>query len=153
MIKNIMKTKRDILKSEPVFLGNWSSKFEVIADFSDTTITEEEYLAKVCPPNRDDTWWLRDKSEMKTALQLYKKVKILFAHYDVDGYEGSAWVLYCEGGKLFEVHGSHCSCYGLEGQWERGEAVNLKELKHRIEQGTFGKYEGFQEQLREFLGL
>jgi hypothetical protein len=43
---------------------------------------------------------------------------ILFASYDCGGYDGEAFVIFEENGSLYEVHGSHCSCYGLEGQWE-----------------------------------
>lgn len=42
---------------------------------------------------------------------------ILFASYGGQAYEGDAFVLFEQGGQLYEVHGSHCSCYGLEGQW------------------------------------
>lgn len=42
---------------------------------------------------------------------------ILFASYGGTSYEGDALVIFVQDGKLFEVHGSHCSCYGLEGQW------------------------------------
>lgn len=43
--------------------------------------------------------------------------EILFASYGGGSYEGDAFVLYRKDGKLYEVSGSHCSCYGLEGQW------------------------------------
>jgi hypothetical protein len=43
--------------------------------------------------------------------------EILFAEYEISGYEGGAFVLFERDGKLYEVHGSHCSCHGLEGQW------------------------------------
>lgn len=43
---------------------------------------------------------------------------VRFAIYgDTYGYSGSAHVLFVRDGKLYEVNGSHCSCYGLEGQW------------------------------------
>lgn len=45
-------------------------------------------------------------------------VEILYAEYEREGYDGSAWVLFRKDNKLYEVNGSHCSCYGLEGQWE-----------------------------------
>jgi len=49
--------------------------------------------------------------------------EIIFASYVIDGYEGSALVVFKklnECGKMifYEVHGSHCSCSGLEGQWD-----------------------------------
>jgi hypothetical protein len=43
---------------------------------------------------------------------------ILFALYDGGDYDGSAFVLFERDGELFEVNGSHCSCYGLEDQWK-----------------------------------
>ena len=52
-----------------------------------------------------------DEKELKGA-------KILYASYEYGDYSGSAFVLFERKGKLYEVHGSHCSCYGLEGQWE-----------------------------------
>ena len=55
---------------------------------------------------------------------------VLFAAYEGGGYEGDATVIYQKNGKLFEVYGSHCSCYGLEGQWEPEEG-SVKELKTR----------------------
>lgn len=48
-------------------------------------------------------------------------VEILYACYDGGGYEGSAHVIFRKDGKLYEVNASHCSCYGLEGQWEPEE--------------------------------
>jgi len=50
-----------------------------------------------------------------------KDVSILVAFYGCESYEGSAYVLFMKDGKLYEVCGSHCSCYGLEGQWEPEE--------------------------------
>lgn len=47
--------------------------------------------------------------------------QILFASYGGGSYEGDAFVLYKKGKKLYEVNGSHCSCYGLEGQWKPEE--------------------------------
>jgi hypothetical protein len=44
---------------------------------------------------------------------------ILFATYHYYGmYEAAAYVLLRRNDNLFEVYASHCSCYGLEGQWE-----------------------------------
>ncbi len=51
--------------------------------------------------------------------------QVFFATY---GYQGQGYccdavVVFEKGGKLWEVHGSHCSCYGLEGQWEPEETT------------------------------
>jgi len=46
-------------------------------------------------------------------------IELHVAIYDMDWYEGSAFVVYRDlrDGKFYEVHGSHCSCFGLEKQW------------------------------------
>ncbi len=46
---------------------------------------------------------------------------ILFASYGGGAYDGDALVIYEQDGVLYEAHGSHCSCYGLEGQWSPEE--------------------------------
>jgi len=67
------------------------------------------------------------------------EVTILLAEYYYEDYSGSAWVLFMEDEKLYEVHGSHCSCYGLEDQWEP-EEVTAEVLSHRLENGHIGSY-------------
>lgn len=47
--------------------------------------------------------------------------EILYAYYERECYEGDAYVLLRYGGRLYEVYGSHCSCYGLEDQWNPEE--------------------------------
>lgn len=69
------------------------------------------------------------------------------AHYDIQiliainqqvSYEGSAYVLFQDlaTNKLFEVHGSHCSCNGFEGQWAP-EEVSIEYLDKIISDGTY----------------
>lgn len=57
-------------------------------------------------------------------------VTILYADYETGNWEGWSFVLFEKDGKLYEVNGSHCSCYGLEGQWEP-EEVLIEELLKR----------------------
>lgn len=49
--------------------------------------------------------------------------QVYLAVYDESdaGYDGYADVVYRIGDRYFRVQGSHCSCYGLEGQWEPEE--------------------------------
>ena len=47
--------------------------------------------------------------------------EMVFAAYGGRSYEGSALVVFSRDGKLYEVNGSHCSCYGLEDQWSPEE--------------------------------
>lgn len=63
--------------------------------------------------------------------------RILLASYTYEDYGGDAFVLFERDGKLFEVNGGHCSCYGLEGQWEP-EETTIEALMHRLNHGTIG---------------
>lgn len=48
--------------------------------------------------------------------------QVLFASYGTqEAYSGDAIVIYSDNGRLYEANGSHCSCYGLEGQWHPEE--------------------------------
>lgn len=49
--------------------------------------------------------------------------EILLADYTYEDNSGDAFVLFRRDGKLYEVHGAHCSCFGLEGQWEPEETT------------------------------
>ena len=55
---------------------------------------------------------------------------VIAALYGQESYEGSAFVLMIKEGKLFEVHGSHCSCMGLEDQWSE-EPTSIEALRRR----------------------
>jgi hypothetical protein len=65
-------------------------------------------------------------------IELLEDIKILFSYYSHGNYEGSAFVLFEQNGILYEVNGFHCSCHGLEGQWEP-EATTKESILHRIE--------------------
>lgn len=45
----------------------------------------------------------------------------VWAMYATPAYEGMSVVVFKRDGKWWHNVGSHCSCYGLEGQWEPGE--------------------------------
>ena len=90
------------------YLGNFTCKKDVIKEFYCTN--EKEF---------DD-------------------VKILLAWYGYGDYDGSAFVLFERDGKLYEVNGGHCSCYGLEEQWDP-EETSVEALRHRIENGSLGQ--------------
>ena len=70
--------------------------------------------------------------------RLFEGVEVLLASYSYEDYSGLAFVLFRKGGELFEVNGSHCSCYGLEDQWEP-ESTTVAALRHRLDQGELGK--------------
>lgn len=56
---------------------------------------------------------------------------VLLAWYSYEAYSGYSFVLYEKDGKLWEVNGSHCSCHGLEGQWDP-ERASWKALSTRL---------------------
>jgi hypothetical protein len=60
--------------------------------------------------------------------------QILFAVYDCPPYEGVAFVVFERDGILYEVHGSHCSCWGLEDQWEPEETSRAALAIRRLDQ-------------------
>lgn len=74
--------------------------------------------------------------------------EIILASYTYEDYNGSAFVLFRKDGKLFEVNGGHCSCYGLEDQWDP-EETTAEALLSRIHSYEF---EGLRDELRQVLG-
>jgi hypothetical protein len=51
------------------------------------------------------------------------KYNLIYADYESGGWEGRASVLLEKGGILYEVNASHCSCYGLGGQFQPEETT------------------------------
>lgn len=70
-------------------------------------------------------------------------INVMLAVYTYEDYDGSAFVLFERNGVLYEVNGSHCSCYGLEEQWAP-EETSVEALRHRISDGNLGSgYGGY----------
>ena len=82
-------------------------------------------------------YYEREKSELPSNLVL------LYADYTYEDYSGDAYVLGYDKEKkqFFEVHGSHCSCYGLEGQWGEEYYEDVKQLQAAIERRFSNRYE------------
>lgn len=62
--------------------------------------------------------------------------KVYQAFYFYEDYSGDSSVFYRHDGKYYEAGGSHCSCYGLEGQWDPTEfdkETFIEYLKRSIE--------------------
>lgn len=102
-----MKTIDQLLNQKPVFLGLFEGGVLSIANEFGTTI--------------DDI----------------NEYHVLYAWYDYQSYEGDAYLLLIKNNKIYEVTAGHCSCYGLEGQFEP-EEVPLKVLYHRLENDSYG---------------
>lgn len=84
-------------------------------------------------------------------------VEILLASYTYEDYSGSAFVLFRKDGKLFEVNGSHCSCFGLSesdysgdttSQWQP-EETNAESLAKRLEHDWH--FDGMRDELRQVI--
>lgn len=109
--------------AEPILLNQWAGKTPeaVLTEFSDTRW--DAYKESVSRP-------ISEAPE-------YKGVEILLASYSSGCYDGEAFVLFRRDGQLYEVNGSHCSYYGLEGQWEP-EPTTVEALRHRMTEGNLG---------------
>lgn len=118
-----MKTKKEIINQLPEFKGFFSKVDDIILEF-------------------------------RIEKELLKNCRILFAEYIDENYSGAAYVLFYNKteNKFYEVFGSHCSCYGLEGQWEP-EEVTLKDLEFRIVKTDQFFYERYLNNLRKFLDI
>lgn len=84
-------------------------------------------------------------------IERFEKVTPLFASYSQEGYEGSAVVLFIEHGKIYSAHGSHCSCFGLEGQWEP-EETTFEAIKHIAVSGDY-QFSGFEDQIAKMMTI
>lgn len=71
-----------------------------------------------------------DDEQKAKILKLLNESKVHIAWYGCGSYNGDSFVIFEHNGKLFEASGSHCSCYGLEGQWDP-EETDWKALKMR----------------------
>ena len=104
--------------TNPIYLNDFGSKEDLICNFFD-----------------DPQYKWKDQYPYKGELD---DIEILLASYTYECYEGDAFVLFRKDGKLYEVNGGHCSCYGLEGQWDPEETTK-EALIHRINEGYLGK--------------
>jgi hypothetical protein len=80
---------------------------------------------------------------------------VIYAWYEYEDYSGSAEVIFLHDGKIFTVSGGHCSCNGLEDQWEPIE-MPLAALKKIAEDGQGAYSDGIRnalEVLEEYDGL
>ena len=125
-----MKTLQEIMQNAPIYLNLFHDKQDIIDNFED--IDTKEY---------NHTW---------------DKINIILASYGYEDYFGDAFVLYEYDGQLFEVNGSHCSCYGLEDQFVP-ERTSLEAIADRLINGGLGKesYSGneFSVELKQLIGI
>ena len=64
--------------------------------------------------------------------------KVIYANYEYECYSGDADVFWENSdGTYGYVSGGHCSCYGLEDQWEP-EIYTAEQLRGQIERANYG---------------
>lgn len=77
-----------------------------------------------------DDFWAETKKEsldimarkFEVPVSEFRGCTFIVAQYSYEDYSGGSYCLFKKDGKLYENYGSHCSCYGLEEQWEPTEA-------------------------------
>ena len=79
--------------------------------------------------------------------------EVLVAVNHQEDYEGDAWVVFRNGGKYYTVEGSHCSCYGFEGQWSPEEYPDAASLLAALSKGdwTYGAKKDHIEEVKRLL--
>lgn len=91
-----------------VFNGNFTTWEDVVKEFTGSTY---------------------DADKAATALeQWYEPTEVIYANYDLDGYEGTAVVVWKDKRKYYLLQGGHCSCYGLEETGMDPEVYTKEEL-------------------------
>lgn len=103
-------SEETLLNREPLFLNDFREELDVYREY------EVRGISRYYAYNHDDGL----QKEPQRLEKLQQQFKIVFADYTYEDYSGDSYVLGYDKieGRWFEVHGSHCSCYGLEGQWE-----------------------------------
>jgi len=80
--------------------------------------------------------WARVQSEF--AMTDPEPAQVIFADYEYENYEGSADVFWRNADGTFGYQsGGHCSCYGLEGQWDP-ETFTAEQLAGQVERANYG---------------
>lgn len=79
-----------------------------------------------------------------------KEPRFVFGEYETPSYEGYSTVITSDDGKQFTVvEGSHCSCYGLEGQWR--PTHHAKDEIEKMLDATWGFFKDNRDDLQKWL--
>lgn len=85
-----------------------------------------------------DSWESVVRNFKGSFLKKDLPTEVLYANYDTPPYEGEALVIWRKGRKYYLLHGSHCSCYGLEETgWSPEEFKNKKEFIQFLEKASY----------------
>lgn len=88
--------------------------------------------------------------DFEISEEVLKGSEILLAYYyqDNDEYVGNAVVLFRRDSSLWLVIAGHCSCYGLEEQWEP-EETSIEALKQILTKGSM--FEDIQREMADVI--
>ncbi len=75
---------------------------------------------------------IEEKRLLKT-----KGIEVIYANYDLDGYEGAAYVVWHKGKHYYTLNATHCSCYGLEEAGWSPEKYTQKQLVGALEKSQY----------------
>ena len=145
---NELQRRLEELGAVDVKFATDKSLMKDVNEFADDAIAFFQALVDGNYTKRPNYYKLRDRSsvfvdgfqdrydvarEFSVPVEEFDEYEILIAIYDLsEAYSGDAYVLmYRKDAGLYEAHGSHCSCYGLEGQFEP-ESVPVEALRKRI---------------------
>jgi hypothetical protein len=81
--------------------------------------------------------WSGESKKNAASKQIPEPEQVIVAAYTYEDYSGDAWVVYRDQGKYYTVDGGHCSCYGLEGQWEPEEYESAEALLAALKKGNW----------------
>lgn len=71
------------------------------------------------------------EAEQKKALEnCPEPEEVIVAVYEYESYDGTAVVVYRNGETYYSVYGSHCSCHGLEDQFDPEEHSAIDALNY-----------------------
>ncbi len=79
------------------------------------------------------------KSDYRITDKELQGVEIIVAYYSYENYSGESTVIFKQDGNLYEVEGSHCSCYGLEDQWSP-TLISVEYLQHKLREGLINDW-------------
>lgn len=77
---------------------------------------------------------IENQFQLDSGYLVANDLETLYAEYNYEDYSGSAFLLFknTKTNVLYEVNGGHCSCFGLEGQFQL-EETNFEALVMRTD--------------------
>lgn len=147
-IVEVEKQGADPLLSAAV--SKLEAAFQLSATHYDKRLTPQTPASKVYFADWEDTGRKQMIEDFKLLEGTLEGVTILFAAYTYESYSGDAFVLCVKDGKLYEVNGGHCSCYGLEEQWEL-EETTPEAIRQRLDNKNYGIEAQFKPEIKDTL--